>query len=217
MPWLRRRRRARDRPAPDGGGCGLLGLCALRRLSRELQNPQALAEAAEPARWKSHRRIAPPSFASPAIRLAPTRRAEFNMAEVCSIRAACLRRSARRDRCRTRGRLGLRSAAGRTCACSRPAELGASGRHAWALQVAADLVDDFPDGVYFVDLAPIKSLLVNNAIAQTLVRDRGSQPLLERLGAELRGKRLLLLLGRSGICSTRQHISQSCAWRRDKV
>ena len=65
-----------------------------------------------------------------------------------------------------------------------------------ALQVAADLRDDFADGVYFVNLAPISDPgLVAATIAQALdVRERGGQPLIERLNEYLRGKQLLLVL-----------------------
>jgi predicted ATPase/transcriptional regulator with XRE-family HTH domain len=73
---------------------------------------------------------------------------------------------------------------------------GGVGKTRLGLQVAADLVEDFTDGVYFVDLAPIRDpKLVSGALAQKLgVRERGGQPLLERLKDELRDKRMLLLL-----------------------
>jgi len=64
------------------------------------------------------------------------------------------------------------------------------------LQVAADLVDDFADGVYFVDLAPVRDpTLVGSAIAQTLgIRESGSQPLLASLKEYLHDKQILLVL-----------------------
>jgi predicted ATPase/DNA-binding SARP family transcriptional activator len=70
------------------------------------------------------------------------------------------------------------------------------GKTRLGLQVAAELLDAFPDGVYFVALAPIRDAgLILTAIAQVLeVRPSGSQPLLECLKAELRSKTLLLLL-----------------------
>jgi predicted ATPase/class 3 adenylate cyclase len=73
---------------------------------------------------------------------------------------------------------------------------GGVGKTRLSVQVAADLLDDFPDGVSFVDLAPIRDAsLVSGAIAQTLgVRERVGQPLLATLKEYLRGKRLLLLL-----------------------
>jgi predicted ATPase/class 3 adenylate cyclase len=73
---------------------------------------------------------------------------------------------------------------------------GGTGKTRLALQVAAELLDEFADGVYFVDLAPFSdSNLVATAIAQTLgVKERGGRPLLEELKASLRDRRLLLLL-----------------------
>jgi len=73
---------------------------------------------------------------------------------------------------------------------------GGVGKTRLGLQVAADLIDAFSDGVYFVDLAPVRdSTLVSSAIAQTLgVREVGGLPLLECLKGYLREKRILLLL-----------------------
>jgi predicted ATPase len=73
---------------------------------------------------------------------------------------------------------------------------GGTGKTRLALQVAAELQDSFPDGVWFVDLAPIGDPnLVTLAIAQALgVREIAGQPLLERLKDYLRTKRPLLLL-----------------------
>jgi predicted ATPase len=73
---------------------------------------------------------------------------------------------------------------------------GGVGKTRLGLQVAADLLEDFTEGVYFVDLAPVRDPnLVSGAIAQTLgLRESPSQPLLERLKDELRDKQMLLLL-----------------------
>ncbi len=73
---------------------------------------------------------------------------------------------------------------------------GGVGKTRLSLQAAAELVDDFAHGVYFVDLAPIREPnLVTSAIAATLrVRESGGQPLLAALKDYLRDKRLLLLL-----------------------
>jgi predicted ATPase len=70
------------------------------------------------------------------------------------------------------------------------------GKTRLALQVAAELSDDFTDGVYFVNLAPISDLeFVIPTIAQTLgLREVAGQPLLEHLKGELQQKQLLLLL-----------------------
>jgi predicted ATPase/DNA-binding SARP family transcriptional activator len=63
-------------------------------------------------------------------------------------------------------------------------------------QIATELLDDFPDGVFFVDLAPIRDpALVAAAIAQVLgVREAQGLPLIESLKAYLRPRQLLLLL-----------------------
>jgi predicted ATPase len=73
---------------------------------------------------------------------------------------------------------------------------GGTGKTRLALQVAADLVDDFRDGVCFVDLAPIRDPgLVVSAIAQPLgVREAGGEPPLETLKGFLRDQSPLLVL-----------------------
>ena len=73
---------------------------------------------------------------------------------------------------------------------------GGTGKTRLALQVAADLLDAFSDGVFFVDLAPLRDPgLVASAIAQPLgVREAGSQPLRETLQGYLREKQMLLVL-----------------------
>jgi predicted ATPase/transcriptional regulator with XRE-family HTH domain len=73
---------------------------------------------------------------------------------------------------------------------------GGVGKTRLGLQVAADLLEDFTDGVYFIDLAPIRDPnLVSGAIAQTLgMHEIGGQPLRERLKDDLRDKQMLLLL-----------------------
>jgi hypothetical protein len=73
---------------------------------------------------------------------------------------------------------------------------GGTGKTRLALQVAAELLDDFPDGVWFVDLAPIGDpTLVGATIAAALgVKEVGSQPLIEQLKAYLHSRNLVLLL-----------------------
>ena len=72
---------------------------------------------------------------------------------------------------------------------------GGVGKTRVALQAAADLLEDFPDGVWFVDLSALDDVaLVPLAIASMLgVRDEGSG-LTERLAGVLGEKRLLLVL-----------------------
>jgi predicted ATPase/class 3 adenylate cyclase/uncharacterized protein HemY len=73
---------------------------------------------------------------------------------------------------------------------------GGTGKTRLALQLAADLVEVFPDGVFSVSLAPIASAdLVVPTIAQTLaVREQPGQSLAETLKEYLRDRELLLLL-----------------------
>ena len=73
---------------------------------------------------------------------------------------------------------------------------GGTGKTRLALQVAAGLLDRFPDGVTFVDLAPIREPdSVLPAIARSVgLRETGDQPLLEALARQLRSKKTLLLL-----------------------
>jgi predicted ATPase/class 3 adenylate cyclase len=73
---------------------------------------------------------------------------------------------------------------------------GGVGKTHLAFQVAAELLNDFPDGVYFINLAPISDpSLVATTIAQVLrIKDIGNQSLLERLRNYIRDKQLLLLL-----------------------
>ena len=65
---------------------------------------------------------------------------------------------------------------------------GGVGKTRLALAVAADAADGFPDGVWFVGLAPIRQPeLVASAIAQVLaVREVGGASLTDRLVASLR-------------------------------
>ena len=70
------------------------------------------------------------------------------------------------------------------------------GKTRLGLEVAADLIDLFTDGVFAVSLAPIDDAnLVASAIAQALhVQESGSHSLPESLTAHLRDKQMLLLL-----------------------
>ena len=64
------------------------------------------------------------------------------------------------------------------------------------MQIAADLLEDFLDGAFFVPLAPVtEPSLVPVAIAQTMgLIETGVQPLIEHVKAHLQAKRLLLVL-----------------------
>lgn len=71
-----------------------------------------------------------------------------------------------------------------------------TGKTRLGLEAAAGLSDQFPDGVYFVALAPIANPeLVSATIAQALeIRDVGRRSILDSLKDYLRTRRLLLLL-----------------------
>jgi predicted ATPase/DNA-binding CsgD family transcriptional regulator len=73
---------------------------------------------------------------------------------------------------------------------------GGIGKTRLALQVAADLLPEFADGVYFFGLAPIRDpARVIPAIAQGLgMQDTGERPLQERLCEFMMQKHLLLVL-----------------------
>src|SRR5438552_953426 len=70
------------------------------------------------------------------------------------------------------------------------------GKTRLGVEVAAGLRGDFPEGVYFVNLAPISDYeLVVQATANVLgIRQAGDQPLLDVLARSLSHKRILLLL-----------------------
>jgi predicted ATPase/DNA-binding CsgD family transcriptional regulator len=73
---------------------------------------------------------------------------------------------------------------------------GGTGKTRLALRAASEVLEDFADGVYFVDLAPLSdAALVTNAIAAALgVTESVSQPLMESLKHRLRHQHLLLVL-----------------------
>ena len=73
---------------------------------------------------------------------------------------------------------------------------GGTGKTRLALQAAADLIDRFEDGVYFVDLAPIREPeAVLAAIARTVgLRETSDRPLLDELKGQLQAQMMLLLL-----------------------
>ncbi len=73
---------------------------------------------------------------------------------------------------------------------------GGSGKTRLALQVATDLVDAFKDGVWWVELAPLRDeMLVPNVIAKAVgVRESPSEPLSETIASYLRSRNSLLVL-----------------------
>jgi len=73
---------------------------------------------------------------------------------------------------------------------------GGVGKTRLALQAAADWLEVFPDGAFFVDLAPLADpALVPSTVASALgVREEGGQSVVEVLVAFLHDRQLLLLL-----------------------
>jgi predicted ATPase/class 3 adenylate cyclase len=73
---------------------------------------------------------------------------------------------------------------------------GGIGKTRLALQAAADQIDRFEDGVYFIDLSAVRD---PDAVFETIVRTVGltgasDEQLLEMLKLELRARRMLLIL-----------------------
>lgn len=73
---------------------------------------------------------------------------------------------------------------------------GGIGKSRLAVAVAREVEAAFPDGVVFVDLAPVlDAQLVITAVANALgIRETGERPLEEKLTGALAGRRLLLVL-----------------------
>lgn len=84
---------------------------------------------------------------------------------------------------------------------------GGTGKTRLSLQMAADVLDAFPDGVWLVELAPLSdAALVPQTVASTWsVREQPGRPLLETLSDYLRAKSLLLILDNC------EHLIDACA------
>jgi predicted ATPase/DNA-binding CsgD family transcriptional regulator len=84
---------------------------------------------------------------------------------------------------------------------------GGIGKTRLALRLACEIVPDFPDGAWLVELADTEDpSLVARRVAATLgVREEPDRPLAETLTAALRPRRLLLVL------DTCEHVVDACA------
>ncbi len=84
---------------------------------------------------------------------------------------------------------------------------GGCGKTRLALQVAAELLDQWPDGVWVVDLSPLSEPdLVKNAVASVLRVQEGSErSLVVVLSDYVRSRRLLLVLDNC------EHLIAACA------
>jgi len=74
--------------------------------------------------------------------------------------------------------------------------MGGLGKTRLSLQVAAELMAEFPDGAWFLDLSPIRdpALVVSEAAQVLAVREEPGRPLLQTLCAHLAGRRVLLVI-----------------------
>ena len=85
--------------------------------------------------------------------------------------------------------------------------IGGLGKTRLALQIAGDLLDRYRDGAWFVDLAPIRDVaLVTSEAAKVLgVREEPGRPIMQTLCANLKTRKLLLILDNC------EHLVQACA------
>lgn len=85
---------------------------------------------------------------------------------------------------------------------------GGAGKTRLALQVAAEVLEEFPDGVWFVDLATLSDpVLVAHAVAKVLnVTEQPGRPIEDTLADTLRDRHLLLLLDNC------EHLVARCAY-----
>ena len=84
---------------------------------------------------------------------------------------------------------------------------GGIGKTRLSLQVAADALDDYPDGVWLVELAPLTDArLVAQAVASALgVKEEPGRPIVEALLKHTKDRRLLLILDNC------EHLVGACA------
>ena len=84
---------------------------------------------------------------------------------------------------------------------------GGTGKTRLSLQVAAELLDAYPDGVWFVELAPVSDpALVAQAVASVVgVREAADSPLVDSIIEHLRAKVALLIFDNC------EHLVQECA------
>src|SRR5246127_2106399 len=73
---------------------------------------------------------------------------------------------------------------------------GGSGKTRLCIALAAEVAADYPDGVYFVPLAPVRDPgLVPSTIAQGIgLQDARDVPLIEHLVSQLRERQILIVL-----------------------
>ena len=84
---------------------------------------------------------------------------------------------------------------------------GGLGKTRLSLQVAADALDDYPDGVWFVELAPLlDARRVAQAVASALgVKEDAGRPVIEALAKHVKDRQMLLVLDNC------EHLLDACA------
>ena len=90
---------------------------------------------------------------------------------------------------------------------------GGAGKTRLALQVAAEALEEFPDGVWFVELAALSDPnLVLKAVASVLsVLEQPGRVMTETLADSLRGKSMLVVLDNC------EHLVEACAHLADAL
>ena len=85
--------------------------------------------------------------------------------------------------------------------------VGGIGKTRLSLQVALEVMDDYPDGAWFVELAPLSDPeLVQQAVASVLgVKEEAGRPLLEALEKHVASRNELLILDNC------EHVVHACA------
>jgi len=85
--------------------------------------------------------------------------------------------------------------------------MGGLGKTRLSLQIAADMLDSYPDGIWFLDLAPIRdpSFVAHEAAQVLAVREEPGKPLTHTLCAHLKSRKALLIFDNC------EHIVSACA------
>jgi predicted ATPase/class 3 adenylate cyclase/tetratricopeptide (TPR) repeat protein len=90
---------------------------------------------------------------------------------------------------------------------------GGTGKTRLSIQAASEMLHQYPDGVWFVELAPILDpLLVSRTTAISIgLRDEPQRPVIDMLCDYLREKRMLILLDNC------EHLVDACAQMADRI
>jgi predicted ATPase/class 3 adenylate cyclase len=85
--------------------------------------------------------------------------------------------------------------------------MGGLGKTRLSLQVAAETIQDYPDGAWFLDLSPLRDpgLVVSEAAQVLDVREEPERPLIQTLCAHLKTRRALVVIDNC------EHLVDACA------